>query len=220
MSNRLGQQYDRYNTFKYTEFNTNQYDKNDLMNNFPKEQKPLSLMNEPNVEYTTRDEYVVISSVDRNRTNFPNPNQYTITLPSELKNIQSIEIINGVIPDKNNVLQEPYLLLKIDELENTMISPNKPVSESFAILHLQSAVKAGYFLNVDKKTFEHVVLNYITPKASLSKLTITITDSSGIPFNFGSDSGPSPDKSLQNMFVLKAVTLVKNRNSINQRNLY
>lgn len=221
MSNRLGQHYDRYNnTVRYVEFNNNQFDKNDLVKNFSNDKTQLSVTNEPNIDYSTRDEYIVISSVDRDRTNYPNPNHYTVTLPSELRNIKSIEIINGVIPDKNSVLQEPYLLLKIDELENTMISPNKPISDSFAILHLQAAFKSGYFLNVDKKTFEHVVLNYITPKAGLSKLTITITDSLGVPFDFGSDDGLTPDKSLQNMFVLKIVYLVKNRDSINQRNLY
>lgn len=219
MSNRLGQQYDRYNKSNYVEFNDNQFDRNDLKKNFLNEKNPLSLIQEPSIEYSTRDEYIVISSADRDINNYPNPNHYTITLPSELKNIQSIEIINGVIPDKNNVLQEPYLLLKIDELENVMISSNKAISDSFAILHLQPSFKSVYFLNVDKKTFEHVVLNYITPKASLSKLTVTITDANGTPFDFGNDSG-GPNKSLQNMFVLKAVVLVKNRNSLNHRNIY
>lgn len=219
MSNRSGEHYNRYNSFKYSEYNSNIFEKNNYKENFLPDRTPLSLTNEPSVEYTTRDEYIVITSSDRDIENYPDPNHYTITLPSELKNIKSIEIINGVIPDKNNVLNEPYLLLKIDELENTMISTNKAISDSFAILHLQPAFKNGHYLNVDKKTFEHVVLNYVTPKASLSKLTITITDAYGTPFDFGNDAG-GPDKSLQNMFVLKAVILEKNRNTINQRNIY
>lgn len=218
MSNRLGEHYNRFSYTKYQEYNNHIHDKNNYIENFTNK-TPLSVTQEPSIQYTTRDEYLVISSVDRDMINYPNPNHYTTTLPYELKNIKSIEIINGVIPDKNNVLQEPYLLLKIDELENVMVSPNKVISDSFAILHLASAVKSGYFLNVDKKTFEHVVLNYITPKAGLSKLTITITDYNGVPFDFGTDD-PTPNKLLQNMFVLKVVILEKSREVMNHRNIY
>lgn len=211
---------DRYigNT-KYNEYNFTERANNNYQENFQEKGIQPSINHENNIKYNKREEYIIISSADRDITKHPNPNHYTINLPYELKNLSSIEIINGVIPDKNNVLQEPYLLLKIDELDNIMISNNKAVSNSFAILHLCNAIKPGYFVNVDKKTFEHVVLNFITPKASLSKLTITITDYNGRPFDFGNDSG-GPNKELQNMFVLKAVILEKSRDNLNQRNVY
>jgi hypothetical protein len=100
-----------------------------------------------------------------------------------------------------------------------MVSNNKPIADAFAILHMAPPISPGNFINVDKKTFEHAVLNFKTPKASLSKLTISITDSDGNLFNFGDDSG-GPHKALQNMFIIKVVTLEKDRNSLNTRNVF
>ena len=96
------------------------------------------------------------------------------------------------------------------------------MSNSFAILHLARPTSSGSFIQVDKKTFEHVVLRYHTPKASLSKLTVSITDLYGNLFNFGTDSTfPSqPLKALQNMFVIRITTLEKDRESLSQRNIY
>jgi hypothetical protein len=218
-SDRLGQKYNRYdgNTL-YKSINDRDFDVNDYNSNLKNVQQ-LSISNEPDIKYKIRDEYIVISSIDRDITNYPSPSKYTITLPYELRNINSIELVNGVIPDQNNVTQEPYLLLNIQELENVMISTNKSASDSFAILHLAKPIASGYFINVDKKTFERVILNYVTPKASLSKLTISITDAYGNLFNFGDDSG-GPHKSLQNMFILKATIIEKSRDVIGQRNVY
>ena len=220
MSGRLGQNYDRYNgNTSYKSLNDRDFFDTNNYNNNLKNAQQLSISNEPDIQYKLREEYIVISSVDRNITNYPSPSKYTITLPYELKNINSIELVNGVIPDQNNVLQEPYLLLKIDELENVMVSTNKSASDSFAILHLARPITSGYFINVDKKTFERVILNYVTPKATLSKLTISITDSNGNLFNFGDDS-EGPNKALQNMFILKATILEKSRDIIGHRNVY
>ena len=217
MSNRLGQQYNRYNG--NTQYQAYISPPMNYSNNIDKDIIPLSIINEPEIHYTKRIDYITISSKERDIINYPSPSQYVVNLPNEFRNVHSIEIINGVIPDQNNVRHEPYLLLNIQELVDVITSTDPIMSNSFAILHLACPITPGYFINVDKKTFEHVVLTYKTPKASLSKLTISITDSDGNLFNFGDDSS-GPLKSLQNMFVLRIITLEKNRDSLNHRNVY
>lgn len=214
------QQYDRYNgNYKYESFNKNSFDTN-LIDTDTSKKIPLSLSHEPNIKYSKRIDYIVITSKDRDLQNYPTPSKYVINLPREFKNITTIEIVAGIIPDKNNVLQEPYLLLKIDELDEIITSNDTVMCNSFAILHLAKPVYPGAFIQVDKKTFEHVVLRYHTPKASLSKLTISVTDLYGTPFNFGTDSTTTPLKELQNMFVLRITTLEKDRDLLSQRNVY
>jgi len=218
MSQRLGQHYDRYSKQNFDEFNKNDFDNlriSSKTDNFT----PLSVVNEKDITYTTRVDYIVVSSSDRDIINYPSPSRYVFNLPFEFKNVSRIEIVNGVIPDKNNVSREPYLVLNIDELESVMISNNSVINNGFALLHLACPIESGYFINVDKKTFEHVVLNFKTPKASLSKLTISIRDCQGNLFDFGDDSG-GPNKALQNMFVFKIVTLEKNQEILRQRNVY
>jgi hypothetical protein len=223
MSQRLGQQYDRYNgNTNYRAFN--QYDmetrKYNTLNNNNNNQLGLSVKNESDIEYSKRIEYITVSSRDRDISNYPSPSHYSVKLPFELRNIYSIEILNGIIPDKNNVTREPYLLLKVEELNYHIMSSNdKNMTDSFAILHMAPPITPGYFLNVDKKTFEHTVLRFETPKANLSKLTISITDCDGNLFNFGDDSG-GPNKSLQNTFIFRVVVLEKNRNILQHRNVF
>lgn len=218
MSQRLGQHYDRYIKQNVDEYNKNDFNNlaiSSKLDNFT----PLSVQNEQDIKYASRVDYVVVSSSDRDITNYPNPSRYVFNLPFELKNVVRIEVVNGVIPDQNNVSREPYLLLNIDELDSVMISNNSTINNGFALLHLSPPITPGYFINVDKKTFEHVVLNLKTPKASLSKLTISIRDWEGNLFNFGDDSA-GPNKFLQNMFVFKIVTLEKNQEILRQRNVY
>ncbi len=216
MSNRLGQHYNRYEKHSYSEYNKHAFDNLKISSG---DDIQLSLLHENDISYMERTDYIVVSSKDRDINNYPSPSHYVVKLPSDFKNVHRIEVVNGVFPDKNNVTREPYLLLKIDELENVMVSNNPQIANSFALLHMAAPIAPGYFINVDKKTFEHVVLNFKTPKASLSKLTLSITDCNGDLFNFGDDSG-GPLKELQNMFVLKIVTLEKSRDSLNMRNVF
>jgi hypothetical protein len=45
------------------------------------------------------------------------------------------------------------------------------------------------------------------PIASLDSITISIKDLNGNLFDFGTDSTPTPTKSLQNTFIFKFTTL-------------
>ncbi len=177
-----------------------------------------SVIYEKNISYNERVDYFTVSSKDRDVSIFPKSNRYTIQLQKEYKNIVRIELIQAVIPDQNSVLLEPYLLLQIDELDSFISSNDNNISKAFSIIQLSIPASSGAFVNVNKSDYENVILEYKTPRASLSRLSIRICDSDGLPFEFGGDS--TLTKAYQNLFIFKVTTLEKSRSDINTRALY
>lgn len=179
---------------------------------------PWSNVVEQDIEYELHEMYLTVSSRDRDVAQYPKSNTYTLQFPIEFKNVYSIELIQGIIPDQNSVTNEPYLLLKIAELEDLMVSNDRNISDAFAILQLSKPTATGTFIQIDKRIHENVIKYYKTPKATLSKMTISITDVDGIPFDFGGDS--TLTKAYQNTFVFKIVCMEKKRAVLQHRNVF
>jgi hypothetical protein len=231
MSNRLGDHYNRYSKSSYSEYNTKQYDQNNFNNAYnPSYNVKHSLTQEPDIEYEEFTHYLSVSSRDRNRNsshqdNIPvwsNVNHYSITFPLEFRNISSVELIQAIIPATNDADKEPYLLLDIDEIPDVMISNDKYISDSFAMLQPNVPTTTGGFMQIDKRIHENTVKNFKTPKANLSKMTISIRDCTGNLFDFGSDTNyPNPvTKTLQNTFIFKIITLEKRRAELKNRGVF
>lgn len=182
-----------------------------------KEMVQHSVNQEPNITYQEVVKYITISSLERDTTVFPNPGKFTITLAQELKNITSIELIQVILPNVNSVTNEPYLLLKIDELEDVMISNDRNISDAFALIQLAQPV--GGFIHTDKRTYENTTKIFLTPKASLSKMTIQFANLFGNVFDFKGETAVG-DKSIQVTLVFKVVTLEKQREVLNFRSVY
>ena len=223
MSNRLGEPYERYSRHNYSQSNTNDWNTNNYNDVYGDSYNTKhSLSNESNVEYEENTHYLSISSKDRDRTIYPSVNNYTIELPNEFKNIYSVELIQAIIPATNNVEDEPYLLLNIGEISDVVLSNDKNISDSFAILQPNTPIKSGGFMQIDKRIHENTVKYYKTPKANLSRMTIKILDSLGDVFYFGDDTTPPNviNKTLQNTFIFKIITLEKRRKELNHRNVF
>lgn len=215
-----GEHYNRYIRTNFSEINAKQYDNQKYENVYNKQfNTQFSVSQEPDIEYDLQTYYLCVSSKDRNFSQYPNVNKYTIHLRNEYKNVSTIELVQAILPAKNNVDHEPYLLLNIDEIEEVVHSNDTNIANSFAILQLAPPVTTNGFIQIDKRIHENTIKYFKTPKASLSKMSITITDSSGIPFDFGTDSDP-PEKEYQNTFVFKIQTLEKKRSSLNSRNVF
>lgn len=210
----------RYQRQPYSEYNVGNYNNNQYTDVYSQQfNKKLSVDQEPTIEYVETTKYLTVSSKDRDQNLYPNVNRYVIHFPMEFKNISSIQLIQAIIPDKKNVQKEPYLLLKIDELEDVMVSVDKNVSDAFAMILMAPPIVSNAFITMDKSVHENTIKYYSTPKASLSKMTITVTDAYGNPFDFGNDTTPI-DKELQNTFVFKVTTMEKKTSSISQRNVF
>jgi hypothetical protein len=206
---------------KVSEYNTNSFavNKYETKSN---NNSSLSVQREPDIEYEEVNYYLSVSSKERDVSLYPNVNSYVVHFQKEFKNIYSVELIQAIIPDRNDVVNEPYLLLKIDELEDVMVSNDKHVSDAFAILQLAPPTTSGYFIQLDKRIHENTVKYFRIPKASLSKMTVKITDYNGTPFDFldGATDSASPNKAYQNTFVFKIVCLEKKRAQLSHRNVF
>ena len=97
----------------------------------------LSVLQEPDIEYEYTINYVALESKSRDTTAYPQPNSYRIVFGDSYRNVKSIELIAATIPDKNSVLSEPYLVLKIDEFDN-IESSDTNLDNAFTILQLNS----------------------------------------------------------------------------------
>lgn len=216
--NSMGKHYQRYERQNYTGYNSEQFNANNYQQAYDtKSNQQLSVQREPSIQYDMVNYYISFSSKDRNVTTHPRVNSYTTVLPNELKNIISIELVQAIIPNQNDVTNEPYLLLKIEELEDVMMSNDRNISDAFAILQLADPV--GGFVQIDKRIHENTVKEFRTPKANLSRLSVTITDYAGTPFDFGDTPG-STAKAYQNTFVFKVVCLEKRRDVLQNRSVY
>jgi hypothetical protein len=220
---RLGEHYTRYSNNQWIPSNgtlLSQHSTSQVYTTEANQQRSLIL--EPDVEYSTYERYLVIRSEDRDISNYPQPQNYRINMEHEFRNIDSIELITAIIPDKQNVTREPYLLLDIPELKDEpMECISSVVSNSFAILQMAPAVTSGYFISIDKRTHENVIKYYKNPKASLNSITIRILDNRGALFNFGDDTGGTPpNKEFQNMFVFKIVIKEKSHKQLNHRTVH
>lgn len=214
---RLGAHYQRYEQAKYDEYNQPQYQQNDYNAVYTNAQQ-FSTHQEPDIEYEQVDHYLTVSSKNRDSTQYPSVSDYVVNFQHDFKNIHSIELIQAIIPDKNDVIDEPYLLLKIEELEDVMVSLDRHISDAFAILQVCPPTSSGGFIQIDKRIHENVVKCFKTPKSTLSRMTIKISDCDGNIFDFGGSGSIS--KEFQNTFVFKIVCLEKKRSSLGHRNVF
>ena len=174
--------------------------------------------------------YLTIDSRDRDRTSYPDPNSYVVHLGSvdndsgahtqtNYKNLVKIELLHCIIPNRNNIKDEIYILLEIDELGGVYNATNNNTRNSFAKLHSHSMSASDTFFDAVSPGDYFISKNYEpTPLSNLSKLTIKFKKYDGTLFNFGSDSTPPTDPTIeiQNTLTFKITTMVtKNTDKIN-----
>jgi len=153
--------------------------------------------------------YITISSKLRNTTYYPSVSSYTIPLNQTLKNIKSIELIKCILPDKNNVQQEPFLVLSIDEIKDVTVSNDRLFNDALHIISLNQPTASGYFINInviDNK----ITKIFPTPLSSLNKISIKLLKHDNTIFDFGGTTD-----AYQNLFLFKIVCIEKDFNKIN-----
>jgi hypothetical protein len=182
--------------------------------------------------------YLSIDSHDRDRTKYPNPNNYTIHLVSSdttvggcnvpgirYKNITEIELVGAVIPNKPGVLDEIYLILQIEEIDNPVFhSTNPNLSKGFAKLFFVPPADpmTTKWLYLDLENTKPLIKKfYPKPKSSLDRISIKLLKRDGTPFSFGTDMTlPSDVNPLcQNSFTFKITQKITDIDVIGQRNI-
>lgn len=153
--------------------------------------------------------YITISSNSRDTVAYPSVSSYSTKLNQPLKNVKSIELIKCILPDKNQVTRQPFLVLSIDEIQDVSVSNDKLYQDSLHIISLSQPTLDNYFININTAD-NRIVKTYQTPLSYLSKLTINILTHDNVLFDFG---GTSND--YQNLFVFKVVCIEKDFNKLN-----
>lgn len=188
----------------------------------------FSVKNEKDVSYEQFEEYISISSSNRDSVNYPLHYDYRINFDTPYKNIRKVELISAIFPNQpassssGDILNESHLILDIDNL-NYIEFPNNTGSKSlkgFSILPIKGTVKtSGGFIVPELGCIYHKAKVFKTPLASISYFNIKIRDYSGELYDFGEPVG-STNKALQNHFVFKITIEDVSKESLEQKNVY
>jgi len=167
-----------------------------------------------NLIVNPKSDYVTINSSDRDRKKWPSTSDFCIKLIDDepgqpngvvgkrYRNIQSVKLLSAVIPNTNNVIDEPYLLLQIDEIEGMYDSASRPAQNAFSKLYFKPS--PGKFLRLDKGVGDPLTRIYWpTPKATIDRFTMSLRTYDGKVFDFGQDNGDDINQLLQTTFTLE-----------------
>lgn len=181
----------------------------------------LSLLVEPTIKYDYEDKYFFCCSRDRDITIYPNPAQFRIKFDTqsivEYRNVEEIQLLDCFLPDQgspSHVSTYPYILLQINEIQETLQSSNNISNQSFTILQISGA--NGNWINIDEKTHRQLIKTYNPPLAKLSSLTLTLYTPNGSVLSLGTDSG-SINENIQTAFVFRIRCRVKDRGELQNR---
>jgi len=158
------------------------------------------------------------------RTMIPQKNAY---IPREFKNVVSIELIRFACGSttngnaSNNIQNEQYLYLQMDEVDQVFHSTNDMCRRTFAQIPTNGV--SGNFMrweggeggrNIYTKTFD-------PPLASLKRLTINLKKIDGSYFNFGTDTadGNAVNEYIQNNMIICIITKDEANQNLNVHNV-
>lgn len=166
------------------------------------------------VQESIKEYYINVDSRDRNRSIWTSSNRFEVhfnpnssytgaQIFCNYKNIISIELVNVIYPNTNNVLNQQYLYLNIPEI-NGMIETTSGGQRYFAKL-IPSNMSGQFIYNTD--LVERTKRMYPFPDSRLHKLTIEFRKPSGELFDFGTDTIPpnEPNPLLQTSLMFKIV---------------
>lgn len=177
--------------------------------------------------------YLTLSSADRDRTTFPSTSQFTIKLLDDApgqpngvpgvcyKNVESVKLLSAAIPNTNNVYDEPYLLLQIDELSGMYHSANTACCNAFTKMYFTRGGVLQPWLRLDKGVGDPLTRVYWpTPLASIDRFSISFRTYDGELFDFGTDDGDVPNPLLQTSVTLEIRTVVPDaKAAVGHRNI-
>jgi hypothetical protein len=172
--------------------------------------------------------YLVIDSLNRDRTVWPEPNNYATafndgakqgTVAESFNNIVSIELVDCTMPAKA-AEDYPYIILNIKELHSTYAGNSEPLSYAFAILFPERRATLAFA----RCRFQSTAINkFREPKQSLNKLTFEFRDPNGNLVAFNDELGHTTDTTpptvpwpkLQNTLTFKIITKYTNNKLFN-----
>lgn len=178
-------------------------------------QEQLSVLQEPDMDYKTKCHFVNITSASR-AVSQPLHYNYYIKLEEKYENVVKVEMISAIFPNTTNILNEPFLVFDIKELNCIDFVNGAANHNGFAVLPLKPA--AGLFISPEFGTMFHTTF-YPKPAITLDRLTVKIRDSTGALYDFAVPAG-STVATDQHSFMLKIVTEEVNTDVLQPRHSY
>ncbi len=166
---------------------------------------------------------IIIDSRDRDRSIFPNTNEFVVkfdnngdgNIPQNYRNIQSIELIQAILPQTvlNSTTGVPYITLEIDEVRDTIQGTNTHLRNAFAFLSPQDVYGTKH---LSCKFYRPAIRYFDAPLSSLNKFTIQLRHPDGSLYDFGTDtaSGNAVNEDVQTMFYFVIHTIEAKHNKI------
>jgi hypothetical protein len=184
-----------------------------------------------NLIVNPKSDYLTLNSADRNRAKWPSTSNFCIKLIDDepgqpngvvgkrYRNVQSVKLLSAVVPNTNDVLDEPYLLLQINEIEGMYDAASRPSQNAFTKLYFKPSF--GKFLRLDKGVGDPLTRVYWpTPKAIIDRFTVSVRTYDGEVFDFGTDDDAQINPELQTTFTLEIKDYVPDtKSALGHRNI-
>lgn len=170
---------------------------------------------DPEIQYEIERQYLFISSSMRDRSQYLDPANFRIELSEPLRDVISIELSQGVLPNQGNIAGDGYVLLDIPELNHIRGADG---SRYFGVLGLQyhPSPTKEYF-NLDKSNTNDMPVVFKPVRRRIDFLTIILRHPDGSMVTFGNED-PSLPASLpmQTQFTFEVRTRVRRRMGIDR----
>ena len=171
--------------------------------------------NDPELSFELERHFLFISSSMRDRSQYPDPSNFKIELAEPLRDVVSIELSSGVLPNQGNIAGDGYLLLDIPELNHIKGADG---SRYFGILGLQHhpSPTREYF-NLDKSNTNDMPVVFKPAKKRLDSLTLILRHPDGSMVSFGDENATAPaNLAMQTQFTFDVRTKVRKRTGIDR----
>ena len=176
----------------------------------------LGPINIPQHSVQTREYFVTVDSSDRDRTVWPTTSQYQVkmqpahtfqgaTIDRSFRNVESIEVVNAIFPNRNNVTDSMYLFLTIPEIDGVYEATSTTGNRALAKLVPERLI--GNFVQCSFANEPRPRRIYPFEGARIDQLTIEFRTNNGALFSFGADTSPGspPTPALQTSVTFRIV---------------
>lgn len=158
--------------------------------------------------------YVSIDSRDRDRSKWPNANQFQVhfdpapgfqgaAVQRSFKNVVCVELIHAILPSAASTTTDMYVNLHIPELDASVVETTHG-TQCFSRLVL-SNLNGTFVKSVADTTDDHSKKMFRVKGTRVDKLTVEFRDWQGQLINIGTDKAPplAMDPTVQTSVLLR-----------------
>jgi hypothetical protein len=165
------------------------------------------------MQYEIERKFLFVSSSMRDRNQYPDPASFRMHFPEPFRDIISIELLFGVLPNAGDISGDGYLLLDVPELNHVQGADG---SKTFGILSLQQHPNPNYF-NLNQGNTQNIPLTFKPIKSRLDALTFMLRHPDGSLVTFGAEDANTPaNLAMQIQFTFEIRTRVRKRMGIDR----